>query len=233
MRIGGLEKQSLLDYPGKISSIIFTIGCNFRCPYCHNPELIGNAEELSEKQVLAHLDSHKKFLDAVVITGGEPTLQPDLEQFIKKVKKLGYSVKLDTNGSHPAKLKSLVKQGLIDYVAMDVKAPIDFKKQNTSVGGAMSKDMFEKVKESIDFLEQTSLPHEFRTTVVPGIHTPEDIVNICSTLKNTERYAIQQFRPDKTLDPSYSQKKPFPKETMNVIKKECEKYIKHVELRGV
>lgn len=230
MKLGGFQKQSLIDYPGKITATVFTIGCNFRCPYCHNKGLVlGGAEEMSEEDVFAYLEENKKLLDAVTITGGEPTLQKDLQEFIKKLKEKGFLVKLDTNGSNPRILKELLPD--LDYIAMDVKSSLAFEKYNSSAG-TKGKELLEKVKESIDIIKHSGVDHEFRTTVVPGLHTPEDIESICKYL-GEERFALQQFRPGKTLDEKYSEIKPFGKEELEDMKGRCKKCMKEVSLRGV
>ena len=182
IEIGGFQKQSFIDYPKKISSIIFTIGCNFRCPYCHNSNLLyaEKIKNISELKILSYLQNNKKYIDGVVITGGEPTLHGDLPEFIAKVKSFGYSVKLDTNGTNPEMLRKLIKEGLLDFIAMDIKAPLEFQKYNKATGGMLTEKLFENVKKSIHIIINSGVDYEFRTTLVPTILAKKDVVKICS-----------------------------------------------------
>ena len=171
MQIHGFNKTTLLDYPGLVAATIFTGACNFRCPYCHNAELVLNPSSqpiIPEEEILAHLKKRRGITQGVCITGGEPTLQKDLKDFIKKLKELELKVKLDSNGYKPEVLKDLVKEGLLDYVAMDVKAPLD---EYDIIAGVKLDSS--KLKESIDFLIEGHVPYEFRTTVVKDFHTRE------------------------------------------------------------
>ncbi|OQX79105.1 MAG: anaerobic ribonucleoside-triphosphate reductase activating protein [Candidatus Omnitrophica bacterium 4484_70.1] len=192
MRIGGLQKFSLIDYPDKFSCIIFTQGCNFRCSWCYNPELVYPhlfKNTISENYVLSFLESRKNALEAVVITGGEPTIQPDLTEFIEKIKKIGYLVKLDTNGSNPYILEKLLKNKLVDYVAMDIKAPPE--KYSLLIGKSMDISLIFK---SIEIIENYSPDYEFRTTFVPSLLSEDDIARIRRMIKNKKKYKIQQFK---------------------------------------
>ena len=165
MLIGGVEKTSLVDYPEKLTAVVFTIGCNFRCGYCHNPELIKLKEDskiLDETDLFVYLEKRKGLLDAVTITGGEPTLQPDLYNFIKKIKNIGYLIKLDTNGTNPEVLEKLLRENLLDYIAMDIKNSID--NYNKVVRNFTDK---EKILKSIDLIMKSGLNYEFRTTTLP------------------------------------------------------------------
>ena len=196
MKIGGLQKFSLIDYPGKLSAVIFTQGCNFRCPYCHNSDLVDPGkfgEQLSEDEIVSFLDSRKGKLDGLVITGGEPTLQSDLIHFISKVKNLGFLVKLDTNGSRPEVIASLIDLNLIDYIAMDIKAPLD---KYALVSGVSGLD--EKSKENIDLIMNSGVPYEFRTTLAKTLVTEEDVPRIRAMIKGAKKYRINQFVPRET-----------------------------------
>lgn len=197
MKIGGFQKFSLLDYPGKISAIVFTQGCNFCCPYCHNPELLplNREAQMSQNEVLEFLKTRKGRLDAVVITGGEPTLQPYLLNFISEIKKLGYLVKLDTNGSNPIVLREILEHKLVDYVAMDVKAPLD--KYSAYVNAHISTN---NVIESIKLIIESNVEHEFRTTVVRSLLSEYDLCEVAKMLKGTKNYIMQKFVPSKVLD---------------------------------
>lgn len=216
MKIGGFQKFSLLDYPGKISAIVFTQGCNFCCPYCHNPELLPSGREcqVSQGEILEFLESRKGRLDAVVITGGEPTLQPDLLDFISQIKKLGYFVKLDTNGSNPKVLREIFEHKLVDYVAMDIKSPLDQYKIYTC-----NKDYSESIKASVKLIIESAISHEFRTTVVRSLLSEEDLCEIAKMLKGTKNYIMQKFVPSKVLDARFLKADTYTDEEFEKIKK--------------
>ena len=192
MIIKGIQKLTLLDYPQKVACTLFTAGCNFRCPFCHNASLVKGDDGpiLSEEEILKYLKLRQGILDAVCITGGEPTLQPDLKDFIIKVKALGYNVKLDTNGYKPEVLKDLVNSGLIDYVAMDIKSS---KEGYARTAGLQNIDI-SKIEESVDFLMQGNVDYEFRTTVVEELHDENDFLAISEWLKNAKKYYLQSFK---------------------------------------
>lgn len=199
MRIGGFQKTSLLDYPGKISSIVFTIGCNFRCPYCYVPQLvlperIKEVREVPEEYIFSYLKRNKKFLDAVVITGGEPTIYNDLPAFAEKVKKMGFLIALETNGSNFEMLKYLVEKKLVDYVEMDIKTRLVFENYKKIVG-EISRKMFENVKKSIELLLKLE-DYEFRTTIAKELHTKEDVIEICKSIKGAKKYFLQNLMSD-------------------------------------
>lgn len=187
MEISGLIKNSFVDYPANIACVVFTAGCNMNCWYCHNHNLIGQTTgEISEEYVFNLLKERKTFLDGVVITGGEPTLQPDLEEFILKIKKMGYKVKLDTNGTNLKVVKRLVSKGLLDYIAMDIKAPISKYKIITTVPNLI------EIEDSINYIKNCGVNYEFRTTFAPNL-TVEDIVEIANYIKGAKTYALQQY----------------------------------------
>ena len=199
MRIGGFQKLSLLDYPGKLSAIIFTLGCNFRCPFCYVPhlvlpEMMKKIKEISVGYVLAYLTKRKRFLDAVVVSGGEATIHSDLPDFLKEIKSMGYLVALETNGSNNRMLRQLISDGLVDYVEMDLKAPLEFNKYNRAVGGVLTEETFKNVRESVEMLLASSIDYEFRTTLVKELHTKEDILEICRSIEGAKRYYLQNFR---------------------------------------
>ncbi len=229
MKIGGLQKFSLIDYPEKICAIVFTQGCNFRCPYCHNPELANPdlyEDCIPEEEIFSFLEKRKGKLDAVSITGGEPTLQPDLIDSIKKIKAMGYFVKIDTNGSHPETLKKLIEDKLIDYVAMDVKAPLEKYRKITR-----SKTNPDLIKQSIDLIKKSNIPHEFRTTVVKSQLNENDLITIGKLVKNAELYVLQKFVPSKTMDPKFMNKETYSDEEFDKIKKKIEKNVRSVVVR--
>ena len=192
MIIHGFQKMTLLDYPGQVACTIFTAACNLRCPFCYNAGLvtkIESAERIDEAEVLAYLQKRKGILDGVCITGGEPTLQKDLADFIRKIRALGYAVKLDTNGTNPAVLQSLLDEGLLDYVAMDIK---NTPEKYAATVGVPSFDVT-PIRRSIDLLLAGRVDFEFRTTVVAEYHTPEDIGEIARWLSGAPRYFLQPF----------------------------------------
>ena len=192
MLIYGLQKLSLLDYPGKLAATIFTGGCNLSCPFCHNASLVthfSECERISEDEVLSFLEKRKGLLDGVCITGGEPLLQEDLADFIIKIRKMGFLIKLDTNGTLPEKLDSLIRRSLVDYVAMDIKN--SFEKYPLTVGIPDFDPT--PVFESAEILMQGAIPYEFRTTLVRAFHTDEDIEKIGITIKGAKNYFLQNF----------------------------------------
>ncbi len=199
MLIGGFQKFSLIDYPGEISAIIFTSGCNFRCPYCHNPELVKmTAPIIAEIDILNFLKIRTGKLSAVSITGGEPTLQKNLAEFIGKIKRMGLLIKLDTNGSNPDMLEELIRNRLIDYVSMDIKAPIDLYAQ--VIHSPFSK---KRIGKSIDIIMASPVRYEFRTTIVKSLLSKDDIVEIGKAISGASNYYLQKFVPSKTLDPRF------------------------------
>ncbi len=224
MIIGGLQRFSLIDYPGKISAIVFTRGCNFRCPYCHNPELVDPqryAEPWQEEEYWAFLQSRTQKLDAVVVTGGEPTLQEDLEPFLEKIRKMGFLIKLDTNGSNPDVLKDLLSANLVDYIAMDIKAPLEKYSE-------VAKVPIDKtdIQESIELIKQSTVDHEFRTTIAKNVLSKEDVVNIAKMLQGEKLYILQRCVPTKILDPLFlAQFEPYTHEELEQIANLIENYV--------
>lgn len=192
MKICGFQKMTMLDFPGKVACTVFTGGCNFRCPFCHNALLvtdIDNDNTFDEEEIIEYLYKRKGIIDGVCITGGEPLLQKDIADFLRKVKETGMPVKLDTNGSYPEKLKELVSNGLVDYVAMDIKNSKEKYSETIDVPGF---DL-SKIEESISFLLSDTVDYEFRTTVVREYHTTQDIVDITKWIKGAKRYFLQGF----------------------------------------
>ena len=223
MRIGGFQKFSLIDYPGKICAIVFTQGCNFRCPYCHNPELVKPSlfgKTIPEEEIFSFLEKRKGKLDAVEITGGEPTLQKDLVDFIHRVKEMGYLVKLDTNGSNPEMLEIIINHGLVDYIAMDIKAPLEKYKEVTH--SVISPD---KIKRSIRIIMNSNIKYEFRTTVVKSQLSREDIISIGKLIEGAKLYVLQKFIPSKTLDPNFLNEKTYSDGELESLKRKLEKFV--------
>ncbi len=228
MTISGLQKLTLIDYPGKLAATVFLSGCSFRCPWCYSselvlPEKIKDQPKIAEKELFSFLEGKKGLIEGVVICGGEPTLQKDLEGFIKKIKKMDYSVKLDTNGSNPEMLKSLINKSLVDYVAMDIKLPKE-----------RYKELFLKVEDinkSVDILKQDKTDYEFRTTVVPTVLKKEDILEIVKWISGANSYYLQNFKPEKTLDPSFEKIKPYSEKYLLGIKKAISPFFKNCGIR--
>ena len=223
MFIGGFQKISLIDYPGKICAIVFTQGCNFRCPYCHNPELVDPKlfhNSIEGKEIFSFLKSRIGKLDAVEITGGEPTLQRDLLTFIKKIKEMGFLIKLDTNGSNPEVLEKIIKERFVDYIAMDIKAPLEKYKEVIH-----SNICSEKIKKSIELIMHSGIKYEFRTTVVKSQLSKEDFLSIGKLIEGAELYILQKFIPSKTLDPNFSNEKTYSDKEFKTLKKELERFV--------
>lgn len=232
MIIGGLQKFTLLDYPGKIAAIVFTKGCNLRCPYCHNaeivdPKLINYDKDISEKEIMNFLETRRGDLDGVCITGGEPTLQVGLSKFIEKIKKMGFLIKLDTNATKFAVVRNLIDADLVDYWAIDIKTiPLKYK----ILGGG--DDVVTNIEKSIDLIINKAKNLELRTTVVRGIVNDDDIDEMIKWLNGVnqkilpgiQRYTLQEFRPEKTLNEKYSLVVPYSRE---VIEKMADKIRQH------
>ncbi len=190
MRLGGLQKMTLLDFPGRVACTVFTVGCNLRCPFCHNSSLVLTPElpELSLEEFFAFLRKRQGLLDGVAVTGGEPLLHPALPGFLEQIRALGYAVKLDTNGCFPERLEQILKAGLADYVAMDIKNSKEKYERTAGVAGILP-----AVERSVELLMRGSTPFEFRTTLVDELHEPEDFAAIGQWIAGTERYFIQGF----------------------------------------
>lgn len=250
MEIKGYLKTSLIEWPGKISSVIFVPGCNFRCPFCHNRDLVRNKglQEYSEQSILDDLKKRKKFIDGVVVTGGEPTLQKDLSAFLKKIKKLGFMTMIGTNGSKPEVIKLIVnsKPLIVDYLAMDFKGPVD---EYERAIGMMIYDLRFKIEKSLKLILKSGIPFELRTTVVPGIHDEKVLVKMAKQLKKLvtrlpaeasakagnpqlTNWFLQTFQPKNCLDPKFNKIKPFGKIEMERFLKAVEKIIPQARLRG-
>jgi len=227
MRIGGLTRCSLIDFPGQMSAIIFTIGCNFRCPYCHNPELVDETVDIiPTEDVLTFLRTRIKQLDGVTITGGEPTMHDDLIPFIKEIKALGFKVKLDSNGTNPEMLEKIINEHLVDYLAMDIKAP--FSDYASGVGRPVD---IEKIKKSVRLIMSNTIPYEFRTTVVKALLSPEDIINISKDIKGAKKYYLQKFVSTKILNPGFIKKTTYTDEEFKEIQKNAQKYVTECYIR--
>ena len=211
MLIGAIDKFTLIDFPGHIAAIIFTQGCNFRCPFCHNPELVlpeKFEKPIPLKEIFAFLENRKKLLDGVEFTGGEPTLQKDLLEVMRKIKEKGYAIKLDTNGTAPHILKAAFSEKLVDYVAMDVKS--SFEKYEQIAGVPVDT---ENLKKSIEIIKKYAPEYEFRTTVINGFHNEEEMEKIGKAIENAKKYFIQKPHFDKTVSENFS-RPPFKPSTL-------------------
>jgi len=228
MNIGGFQETSLLDYPGKVAAIIWTTGCNFRCPFCYNPDLVfEKTDNVSIEHILSFLDARKGKIDALSISGGEPFLQRDLKDFISQVKNRGYLVKVDTNGSFPDKMKELLDEDLIDYLSMDVKATKN--KYNEITGVSVDVD---DIRTSIDLIKEHAADYEFKTTVIPKFHQKEDIVEIARWLKGSKKYFLQQFKSNTSIISSeiYSS---YSKEELLNLCEMIKPYFENCNVRGI
>ncbi len=231
MKLGGLQETSLLDYPGKICAIVWTVGCNFRCPFCYNLDMVyGNVELLPLDHVYSFLDKRKGKLDALSITGGEPLIHEDIAQFIQMVKSKGYLVKVDTNGTFPDRLERLLDADLIDYVSMDVKAPAE--KYEKLAGVHVDTDAISK---SIKVIMKKAVDYEFKTTMVPGLLDKADVTKISYLIKGSKRYYLQQFKSDiEVIDRDLlSRVKPFEKKDFEEMKEIALVHVNECLIRGV
>ena len=238
MIIGGLQKFSLLDYPGQIAAIIFTQGCNFRCHFCYNPMLVlpsrdgksiykNDHPRISEDDLFGFLEGRRGKLGAVVITGGEPSIHPDLPDFIQKIRDLGYKIKLDTNGTNPEMIRGLIDARLIDYIAMDIKADQERYEMATGV-----KNEIEKIKQSMAIILEGAIDYEFRTTLVPALHPVESIELIGSMIQGARKWHLQNFRPESELvDPEYQEYEPYTSKEMEELKAVALRFVKNCEIR--
>lgn len=229
MKIKGLQKLTLLDYPEKMACTVFLAGCNFRCPFCHNASLVTNIDDdyISEEEFFSFLNKRRGILNGVCITGGEPTLYPDLEAFIRRIKEMGYLVKLDTNGYNPDILIDLVNKGLIDFVAMDIK---NSKEKYAVTAGLPSLDIT-RIEKSVQFLLSGAVPYEFRTTVVKELHNEEDMKSISHWIANADRYFLQSFQDSGDLiENGYSG---YDKDYMQYLLNITKEGLTKANLRGV
>lgn len=224
MKFSGIQKTSLIDFPDRIATVLFTPGCNLRCPFCHNWRIVVEPKPpfLREGTVLKILENRRKFVDAVVITGGEPTIHKEIPKFLKKLKEKGFTVKLDTNGFYPQVLEACLPY--LDYVALDLKTSLE---KYALLG---SKDIAGLLK-TIEILKTDKVEYEFRTTVVPGFVDAEDIIRIGELAKGAKTFAFQQFIPENALNKAFRKQRPYPPETIEEFAKTMERYAEKVILR--
>jgi len=232
--IKGFIKSSLLDWDGKIVSTIYVPYCNMRCPYCQNAGLLLNPDEyptISIDEIKSFFLEHKDFMDGICLTGGEPCLYGDLLDFLKEFKDIGAKIKLDTNGTFPEKIKKVIEKNLVDYIAMDIKAPLDFEHYKKS-SGLKSRELFDRVKESIRIIMESDIDYEFRTTVVPTLHKEKDIEEIAKFIKGAKKYALQNFQNQDTLDENFKNIEPYKRKTLEKFAKSLSGYIQKAVVRG-
>ena len=229
MNIQGFQKLTLLDFPGRTACTVFTGGCNLRCPFCHNVALVLAPEEepFAEEEIFSYLAKRRGVLDGVAVTGGEPLLQPDIAAFLRRIKEMGFLTKVDTNGFFPEALEAILNEGLADYVAMDIK---NSKQKYAATCGRQSIDLG-KVEKSIRLLKNAGIDFEFRTTVVGGFHTDEDIEDICRWLSGCQRYYLQAFKDSGILKEGSGYT--LPEEEMLAMRDIARRYIPIVDIRGI
>jgi pyruvate formate lyase activating enzyme len=222
MLISAIQKFTLIDYPGKVACVVFTPGCNFRCGYCHNPEFVEpekieqvRSSFIPEAVFFNFLSRRQRLLDGVVITGGEPTIMYDLVEFIRRIKGLGLAIKLDTNGSNPDKIKALIAEKLIDYIAMDIKTSLE---KYPEVAGPVTQP--EAVAETIALIKNGGIPYEFRATILKELHPREVLEKMADLVVGAERFYLQTFRPQNTLDAKFASYQPYAKEEMEQLARE-------------
>lgn len=228
MKIVQVQKQSLIEYPGKISAVIFLAGCPLRCPWCYVPQLvlperIQKLPEIPQEKVFAFLEERRGFLEGVAISGGEATINPKLPDFVKRIKKMGYEIELETNGTNPEMLEYLIKNKLIDYAAMDLKQRFVFEKWYKVTGNVLTREMFEKIKKSVGIILKNRIDYQFRTTLVKEFHKKEDIVEIAKEIRRAKVYYLQNYeKTEETV--SGRQFTPFKEEEILDIAKEAQRY---------
>jgi len=231
MIIGGLQKSTLIDFPGRLACTVFLGGCNFRCPWCYAPhlvlpDLIKKQSKIPEKEFFSFIESRKGLLDGVVICGGEPTNNKKLPDFIKKIVKLGFLVKLDTNGSNPQMLKRLIDKKLVNYIAMDIKGPKE--RYRDFIGKKFDVD---KIQKSIDILKKDNVAYEFRSTLVSSFHSKEDVLEMAQWIKGAKKYYLQKFKSERTIDPKIKKKSAYSEKEMLEIKKAIAPFFEICEIR--
>jgi pyruvate formate lyase activating enzyme len=229
MKILGFQKQSLIEYPGRISAVVFLGGCNLRCQFCYVPHLvlpeeIEKQKEIPQKEIFSFLKERRNFLEAVAVSGGEPTINKDLPDFIRKIKELGYLVELETNGTNSKMIKYLIEKKLVDYLAMDIKHRLDnFEKYKEITGGVLTKKMLENIRNSAKILNSGRADFEFRTTIMKEFHQKEDILEICREIQGAKIYYLQNYQKNKTI--SGKNFTPFPENEIEEIVKEGQKFV--------
>ncbi|MBN2564455.1 MAG: anaerobic ribonucleoside-triphosphate reductase activating protein [Candidatus Eisenbacteria bacterium] len=232
--IKGFDQMSLVDWDGMVATTVYLSGCNFRCPYCHNSGLVlfpDQYESIPVDEILEYVRAHNDFIDGVVVTGGEPCVHGKIGGFLAQLRELGVRVKLDTNGSFPELLESLITDGLLDYVAMDVKAPLDFDSYARSAG-ITDRRIFERVRDSVDLLMEGRVDYEFRMTVVPALHRASDLIRVAEQVKGARRFILQKYVARDTIDPSFLDEAPYDAERLEEFKVMMEPMFDECLVRG-
>ena len=237
MTFKGWQKTSLVEYPGKISTVVFTGGCNFRCPFCYNEELVQRPQQLADlgtETVLRFLEENRTLYQALVISGGEPTLNPQMPEFLAEVKALGLCAGLETNGSNPTMVARLLELDLVDYIAMDVKAPLEWEAYRRAAELPQGReDMLDDVKRTLQHLKSARVELELRCTVVPRFHAPEDILRLAEQLRGYPHFVLQQFAPEGALDPHLRDQVPYSDEVLRQLHEKVRGHFPRCEIRGI
>lgn len=234
IEIKAFIKNSLLDWDGKVVCVVYLPGCNFRCPFCHNMDLVLTPENLKNvefEEVADYIKQNISFIDGICVTGGEPCRHEDLTSFLTKIRTLKVMVKLDTNGSYPERLKEIIGLNLIDYAAMDIKAPLE-RADYFKACGIENNEIISKVKKSIAILMTSNIDYEFRTTVVPGLHTKKEILQIAAAIKGAKKFALQNFSNYKTLNPDLERVKPYLSGELEQMSQALGNFVKKCVIRG-
>ncbi len=231
MKIGGLQKVTLIDYPGKVACTVFLSGCPFRCPWCYSgelvmPEKIKEHPEITKDYFFEFLEKRKGVVDAVVVCGGEPTINEDLPEFLSKIREKGFLIKIDTNGFNPEMIEKLIKNNLVDYIAMDIKSSLEKYKEATGVDVDIK-----KIKKSIAIIKESGIEYEFRTTLVPGFHQKEEVEKMAKAIEGANKYFLQNFLPEKTINGHFEEKKPFSSKDLEEFKESANLFVKMCEIR--
>ena len=237
MTFKGWQKTSLIEYPGKVATVLFTGGCNFRCPFCYNADLVQRPQELADlpgETVLEYLRTNRGLYQALVISGGEPTLNAETPEFLAEVKALDLCTGLETNGTNPDMIAGLLKEDLVDYIAMDVKAPLTWEAYRRAAGlNEGNRGWIEKIRATLELLKTTKAEIELRCTLVPKIHNREDLLNLARQLQGHRRFVLQQFVPERALDPLYRDDAPFNAETLRELRSQIADLFGSCEVRGI
>ncbi|MEE9306080.1 MAG: anaerobic ribonucleoside-triphosphate reductase activating protein [Spirochaetia bacterium] len=237
MTFKGWQKTSLIEYPGKVATVLFTGGCNFRCPFCYNADLVQRPQELADlpgETVLEYLRTNRGLYQALVISGGEPTLNAETPEFLAEVKALDLCTGLETNGTNPDMIAGLLKEDLVDYIAMDVKAPLTWEAYRRAAGlNEGNRGWIEKIRATLELLKTTKAEIELRCTLVPKIHNREDLLNLARQLQGHRRFVLQQFVPERALDPLYRDEAPFDVETLRELRSQIADLFGSCEVRGI
>jgi pyruvate formate lyase activating enzyme len=233
----GWQKTSLIEYPGKVATVLFTGGCNFRCPFCYNADLVQRPQELADlpgETVLEYLRTNRGLYQALVIGGGEPTLNAETPEFLAEVKALDLCTGLETNGTNPDMIAGLLKEDLVDYIAMDVKAPLTWEAYRRAAGlNEGNRGWIEKIRATLELLKTAKAEIELRCTLVPKIHNREDLLNLARQLQGHRRFVLQQFVPERALDPLYRDEAPFNAETLRELRSQIADLFGSCEVRGI